>query len=414
MSTATEMTAGQGVVAPPATYGRLMQLPGFRQLLISSLLTRTASQMWTVGLVLFALQRYHSPSVAGVSLFLLIFPGLLLSPVAGALLDRHGRKRLMTLDFTVAAFCLSLIVALATANRLPVWVLYVVLVGGSLTSTLSLAGARSFFPLIVPRDLWDRGNAADSVCYGVANIAGPALAGALIAVFGSDAALVGAAVGYVAGAVALQGVAEPAHSAEVSGRILIEAWRGLRYVVTNRTLRWVAIGFSTLNVGWGIVIVALPVVVFHLHGNAAVVGSMLALAGAAGVPSALIAGRIRTEGRERESMSIFGAVMGLAILALLVPSLAVIAIGVAIVGGADAASSVSAFSLRQRRTARAWFGRAFAVSMALNFSGVPIGSAIAGPVLGVSTTFAILFAAGLTLAGSALIQLKIPAVAPPM
>jgi MFS family permease len=407
------VTAGQSVVAQPATYRRLMRVPGFRQLLMSSLLTRTASQMWTVGLVLFALQRYHSPSVAGVSLFLLIFPGLLLSPIAGALLDRHGRKRLMTLDFTVAAVCLTVIVALAAANLLPVWGLYALLVGGSITSTLSIAGARSFFPLIVPRDLWDRGNAADSVCFGVANIAGPGLAGALIAVIGNEAALAGAAVGYVVGAVALQGVGEPAHSAEVSDRILVEAWRGLVYVITNRTLRWIAIGFSTLNVGWGIVIVALPVVVFHLHGNAAVVGAMLALAGAAGVPAALIAGRIRTEGRERESMSLFGAVMGLAVLTLLVPSIAVIAVGIAIAGGADAASSVSAFSLRQRRTARAWFGRAFAVSMALNFSGVPIGSALAGPVLGVSTTFTVLVAAGLTLAGSALIQVKIPSVSPP-
>ena len=414
MSTTTEMTTEQGVVASPATYRRLLRLPGFRQLLISSLLTRTASQMWTVGLVLFALQRYHSPSVAGVSLFLLIFPGLLLSPVAGALLDRHGRKRLMTLDFTVAAVCLITIVVLAAADLLPVWALYVVLVAGSLTSTLSIAGARSFFPLIVPRDLWDRGNAADSVCFGVANITGPALAGALIALLGSEAALAGAAVGYVAGAIALQGVGEPAHSADVSGRILVEALRGLVYVVTNRTLRWIAMGFSTLNVGWGIVMVALPVVVFHLHGNAAVVGLILALGGAAGVPAALIAGRIRTEGRERELISGFGAIMGIAVLALLVPSLAVIAIGIAIAGGADAASSVSAFSLRQRRTARAWFGRAFAVSMALNFSGVPIGSALAGPVLGVSTTFAILVAAGLTLAGSALIQLKIPAAAPSM
>ena len=101
------------------------------------------------------------------------------------------------------------------------------------------------------------------------------------------------------------------------------------------------------------------------------------------------------------------------LLALLVPSMALIAIGIAIAGGADAASSVSAFSLRQRRTARAWFGRAFAVSMALNFSGVPVGSALAGPVLGVSTTFAVLFAAALTLIGSALMQLKIPAAAPP-
>lgn len=412
MSRATEMTTGRSVAPPPATYARLLRVPGFRQLLLSSLLTRTAGQMWTVGLVLFALQRYHSPSVAGLSLFLLIFPGLLLSPIAGALLDRHGRKRLMTIDFIVAAVCLTVIVSLAVANLLPVWGLYLLLAGGSLTSTLSIAGARSFFPLIVPRYLWDRGNAADSVLYGVSSIAGPALAGALIAVVGSEAALAGAAVGFIVGAVALQWVSEPAHAAEVSDPILVEAWRGLRYVVTNRTLRWIAIGFSTLNVGWGMVIVALPVVVFHLHGNAAAVGLILALAGAAGVPAALIAGRIRTEGRERESMALFGAVMGLAVLALLVPSIAVIAIGIAIAGGADSASSVSAFSLRQRRTARAWFGRAFAVSMALNFSGVPIGSALAGPFLGVSTTFAIIAAAALTLVGSAVVQLKIPAAAP--
>lgn len=179
MSSDVTVTAGQGV-APAATYGRMLRVPGFRQLLVSSLLTRTAAQMWTVGLVLFALQRYHSPSVAGVSLFLLIFPGLLLSPIAGALLDRHGRKRLMTLDFSVAAVCLSAIVTLSLTNHLPIWGLYALLVGGSLTSTLSIAGARSFFPLILPRDLWDRGNAADSVLYGVSSIAGPGLAGALL------------------------------------------------------------------------------------------------------------------------------------------------------------------------------------------------------------------------------------------
>ncbi|MFZ0128628.1 MAG: MFS transporter [Candidatus Dormiibacterota bacterium] len=403
------MTTEQRVATLPATYRRLLRVPGFRQLLISSLLTRTAAQMWTVGLIIFALQRYHSPSVAGVSLFLLIFPGLLLSPIAGALLDRHGRKRLMTLDFIIAAVCLTVIVLLAGAGRLPVWGLYALLVGGSLTSTLSIAGARSFFPSIVPRDMWDRGNAADSVLYGVANIAGPGLAGVLIATIGSEAALAGAAVAYLAGAVALQGVPEPARSDEVSGRILYEAWRGLRYVVTNRTLRWIAVSFSTLNVGWGMVIVALPVIVFHLRGNAAVVGLMLALAGVAGIPAALVAGRIRTEGRERESMAVFGVVMGIAVLALLVPSLPLIALGIAIAGGADAASSVSAFSLRQRRTPRAWFGRAFAVAMAFNFSGVPIGSALAGPVLGVSTTFTILVAAGLTLGASVVMRLKIPA-----
>jgi MFS family permease len=405
-----ELTAKQKVTADNATYRTLLRTPGLRPLLVSSLLTRTASQMWTVGLVLFALQRYHSAGVAGLSIFLLIFPGLLLSPIAGALLDRHGRKRLMRLDFTVAATVLTAIVALAATDHLPVWGLYALLVVGSLTSTLSIAGSRSFFPLIVPRDLWDRGNAADSTCFGISAILGPGLAGFLIAVLGSEAALAGAAVAYVIGALALQGVPEPARSGEMPGHILYEAWRGLRYVMANRTLRWIAVSMSTLNIGWGMVIVALPVIVFHLHGNAALVGILLGLEGAIGIPAALLAGRVRTDGRERRYMAILSTTMGFATLLLLVPSIAAIALAVAIIGAADGPFNICIFSLRQRRTAAGWFGRAFAVSMALNFAGVPVGSAVSGPILGVSIAVTVLLAAALTMGGGLLILLKVPAV----
>jgi MFS family permease len=408
-----ELRAAQPAAADAATYRRLLHTRGLRALLVSSLLTRTAAQMWTVGIVLFALQRYHSPSVAGLSIFLLIFPGLLLSPIAGALLDRHGRKRLMRLDFGVAAVCLTVIVTLAATNHLPVWGLYVLLVAGSLTSTLSIAGARSFFPLIIPRDLWDRGNAADSTCFGVAAILGPGLAGFLIATLGSEAALAGAAVAYVFGAIALQRVPEPARSGEMSGHILYEAWRGFRYVMANRTLRWIAVSMSTLNIGWGMVIVALPVIVFRLHGSAALVGVLLALEGAVGIPAALLAGRVQTDGRERQFMAILGTTMGIATLLLLVPSIAAIAVGIAVIGAADGPFNICTFSLRQRRTARAWFGRAFAVSMALNFAGVPVGSALSGPILGVSIPLAITLAATLTVTGGILMLLKIPAVEAP-
>src|SRR5438105_4977099 len=129
----------------------------------SAPLSRTALQTWWVATVLFALHRFGSPSVAGLSIFLLIFPGLVLSPINGALLDRYGRRRLMTLDFSVAAICLSLIAALAGTDHLPVGGLLLILGVGSLTSTLSLAGTRSLFPLIVSRDLWARANAVDNI-----------------------------------------------------------------------------------------------------------------------------------------------------------------------------------------------------------------------------------------------------------
>src|SRR5205807_619051 len=50
-----------------------------------------------------------------------------------------------------------------------------------------------------------------------------------------------------------------------------------------------------------------------------------------------------------------------------------------------------AAALRQRPTDPAWLGRAFAVSMALNFAGFPIGSALGGAIVpfSIELTFAV-------------------------
>jgi predicted MFS family arabinose efflux permease len=39
---------------------------------------------------------------------------------------------------------------------------------------------------------------------------------------------------------------------------------------------------------------------------------------------------------------------------------------------------IALFTVRQRRTDPAWMGRAFAVSMAFNYLGMPVGAALAG------------------------------------
>ena len=54
----------------------------------------------------------------------------------------------------------------------------------------------------------------------------------------------------------------------------------------------------------------------------------------------------------------------------------------AIQGFLNGPMDVALFTLRQRRTDPAWMGRAFAVSMALNFVGYPFGAAIGGALVG--------------------------------
>jgi hypothetical protein len=88
----------------------------------------------------------------------------------------------------------------------------------------------------------------------------------------------------------------------------------------------------------------------------------------------------------------------------------------AIIGVGESIVNVGIFALRQRRTDPGWFGRAFAVSMALNFVGAPIGSAISGPLLERSIPLTLLLGAATNVAAVvaaiALIPKKGPFEAP--
>ncbi|HEY6114988.1 MAG TPA: MFS transporter, partial [Candidatus Dormibacteraeota bacterium] len=74
-----------------------MRVPGFARLYLSLLLGRVSGQMVAITIVLFVLARYHSPQLAGLTVFVAVMPGLVVSPIAGALLDRYGRARLVML-----------------------------------------------------------------------------------------------------------------------------------------------------------------------------------------------------------------------------------------------------------------------------------------------------------------------------
>src|SRR3979409_1769748 len=116
--------------------------------------------MLPLALVLFVLQRFGSPSLAGLSVFLAIAPGVLVSPLAGALLDRFGRVRLMVSGYVASAVALAGLVALANLQA-PLSAILAFVVLGSLMNPLGTSGSRSLFPMVIPSHLWDRANAVD-------------------------------------------------------------------------------------------------------------------------------------------------------------------------------------------------------------------------------------------------------------
>jgi MFS family permease len=369
--------------------------------------------MVTVTLVLFVLARYHSPQLAGATAFFSIFPGLVVSPVAGALLDRHGRARLVVLDYLIAAISVVVLAVLSAKSLLPWAALLTIVAFASLTNPLSNSGARSMFPVIAPPALWERANAFDSSGHVVAQLIGAPLAGILIGLLGAEWALASCGLVFGAAALVMIGLPEPASTTVADGSIALNAWRALKYVARHATLRGLALTLATFNLSWGILTIAVPVLVLdRLHHGPATVGLMWGAMGGAGLVAALIAGRISSRGRERQLM--FGAILVSATAMALLPfatALPLALVAIIVVGAANGPFDIGLFTLRQRRTDPAWFGRAFAVSMSVNWVGQPIGSALAGPLIGSSLNLALWAAVFFALASAAFPLVAVPAQA---
>jgi predicted MFS family arabinose efflux permease len=386
-----------------------VRVRGFPGLVLSQLLGRVAGQMLRVSLVLFVLSRYHSPQLAGAATFLLLFPGLLIAPVAGVLLDRHNRTRLIAIDYLIAAAALLSIAGLSAAHALAPPLLLAICGLASITGPLSWAGLRSLFPAVVPGHLWERANALDSSSDVLATVLGAPIGGLIVGLAGGEWALATSGVLLALSGAAVLRVRDPAIKVR-GGALLGDAWSGLVYVLRNRSLVGLALTFTTFGAGWGCLVIAIPVLVLgRLHQSPEAVGYIWGLVGAATFASVLVVGRLKTLGRERQLMAASVLAMAVAMSFLpLATSILVVALALAVAGLVETPFDIAFLTLRQRRTDPANFGRTFAVSMALNQLGSPIGAAIAGTLIALSLSGTLWVAVGLVAAAAAIPLLVIP------
>jgi hypothetical protein len=152
----------------------------------------------------------------------------------------------------------------------------------------------------------------------------------------------------------------------------------------------------------------------------AAVGLVFALAGISGMISALVFGRVDTRGREW-SMIVVPMLLSAGAVALILPAvgaggvevglgagLAFLAAHSLAIGLLQGPLDIALFTVRQRRTDPAWMGRAFAVSMAVNFMGFPVGAVAAGVIATVSLPAAVGLGVVACLAGGLLAARMVP------
>ena len=364
--------------------------------------------MFGLSIVLYAL-TLHSPALAGWLAFAAVAPGLVVSPIAGALIDRAGSVWAITVDMASSA---AIVMALIVVDRLG-WatapMLLVLVSLFSLTSPLTMAGVRSLLPRLVPVSALDRANAMDTALHGLADIAGPAMAGTIIGFAGSTPAFGLIAALYVAASACIGTIRRPGGRLPRLRPLFAEAWGGVLRVVRQPSLRGLAVAYSLYEVAWGMFIVAVPVFAARQFGGAAgsaVAGMLWAGLGLVGGIAALIAGHVRTAGRERSVMAVGMAATAVAAWPLAAHfGLPGVACGLMLVGAAAGPIDVSVLTLRQRRTEPAELGRVLSVSISLNVAGGPVGSALAGALVAWSLPGTFAVAAASCLLASAAVAL---------
>lgn len=390
------------------------------ELMLAACLLRLAGRIFTLAIVLYVLARFDSPVLAGWVAFASLAPGLIVSPLAGAMLDRLGAAKAIVIDMAVsAALVLALaLVDIGAAMTEPLLLALVALY--SFTSPLGTAGVRVLIPRLVPPGALDRANALDTSSYALISVAGPAIAGVLFGFAGAQVTLLAIAFLYMAGTASLvplvrrTSIGTGTGTATATGSLVQSAVQGVMYVVQSASLRGLAISYSLFQVSWGILIVVVPVVVLSELGAGAtadsVTGGLWAVSGLAGGLGAIYAAHLRTDGRERQFIAIGAFATAVALYPLSASfGLIGLAVGLILIGFLEGPIDVGVLSLRQRRTDPAWLGRVLAVSMSFNMSGQPLGSVIGGIVVMHSPSLAFAIAALASVAAAVAAYLLVPA-----
>lgn len=376
-----------------SSYRDLMRIPDLPMLMLAATLSRLGGRMFLLTLILFALAQFSSPAMAGWLTFAATAPGLIFSPVAGALLDRVGPTVAVRIDMIASAIFVGAIGIASTFGWASEPILFGLVMLYSLAVPLGAAGTRTLLPRLVPPQAHDRANAVDTTVWAIVDIVGPLSAGLIVAWLGPEPAMFVIAVIYAAAAICLFRVRHLPGLAPAGASLLRQTVEGIQIVAQQPTLRGLAISYSLYQITWGALYVVVPVFVVEHYAIAAgssLTGLLWGAMGLAGGIGALLAGHLRTAGRERSVMA-----AGMVVTALAAWPVAAefgfggLALGLMLAGVMSGPIDVALLTLRQRRTDPRQLGRVMSISMSLNLAGFPLGSAIAGMVItsSLSATF---------------------------
>src|SRR5260221_1474540 len=167
------------------SYLRLMGTPGFGPMWIGATISTVGDSITWVSLVWLTFEL--GGGVGDVAVLAACYTGPIIvgGLVAGVLLDRFDRRRLLIVDNAIRGVVMLTVPVAAGLGVLTQVQLDLVVAAYSFMWMITVAGVRALVPDLVSDEDLVTANAMESVSFGLGGAAGPALGGVLIGTVGA-------------------------------------------------------------------------------------------------------------------------------------------------------------------------------------------------------------------------------------
>ncbi|GAA2005422.1 MFS transporter [Microbacterium ulmi] len=158
--------------------------PAFARMWIGSTLAGLGGQLTIVAVMLHMYELTGSTFAVAMIAVAGLVPMILAGLYGGMLADAFDRRRVALIAASVTFASTLLLAVLAWGQFETVWWLYVLSVVNSSANSIVMAARQSIVPRLVPRELLPAASALNGITVGIMVMAGPALAGVLVAFAG--------------------------------------------------------------------------------------------------------------------------------------------------------------------------------------------------------------------------------------
>jgi MFS family permease len=355
----------------------------FRLLWLGQIVSVTGSQMQFVAINWHVYLLTKSALALGLVGLFRGGPIILCSLMGGVVADAVDRKRLMIMTQTAMLASAAGLAIITLTGLQSVWQIYALSALASAATAFDIPARQSLMPSLVPPEDFPNAVSLGLVVFNVATIAGPALAGLLLAghgpalVYGLNAA---SFVAVIAALLAMRASGSPELQGERRQALGLEAlMEGLRFVwrtpiiVQTMTLDFLATFFASATL-------LLPIFAKEvLHVDARGYGFLATAPAVGSVITALAMARIGTFKKQGRLVVVSVAIFGLATAGFGISRVFWISfLMLAITGAADTVSTVLRQTIRQLATPNYLRGRMTSINMMFFMGGPQLGELEAG------------------------------------